>query len=299
MKVSEINIPFGKYHTYCRIVGPASDRPPLLLLHGGPGSSHNYFELLDNLANRSGRQLIMYDQLGCGLSSIPDDHPELYTAENWVAELVNLRQYLQLDQLYLLGQSWGGMLAIIYLCDYHPQGIQGVILSSTLSSARLWASELHRLIKFMPKDDREAIRRAEETGDYTASSYRRANEHFMELHAAARVSPQSPEPLRRPKRGGTKSYLTAWGPNEYNPLGNLKDYEYTAKLSRISVPALVIDGTDDLCTPLVAKTMADHLPNAEWRLFQNARHMVFAEQPAAYQQTVTNWLRKVENKIYS
>ena len=126
MQVREINIPFGKYHTYCRIVGPASDRPPILLLHGGPGSTHNYFELLDDLATQAGRQLIMYDQLGCGRSSIPDDHPELYTAKNWVAELENLRHYLQLDQAYLLGQSWGGMLAIIYLCDYHPQGIQGV-----------------------------------------------------------------------------------------------------------------------------------------------------------------------------
>ena len=73
MQVREINIPFGKYHTYCRIVGPASDRPPILLLHGGPGSTHNYFELLDDLANRAGRQLIMYDQLGCGRSSIPDE----------------------------------------------------------------------------------------------------------------------------------------------------------------------------------------------------------------------------------
>ena len=294
MQVREINIPFGKYHTYCRIVGPASDRPPILLLHGGPGSTHNYFELLDDLANRAGRQLIMYDQLGCGRSSIPDDHPELYTAKNWVAELENLRHYLQLDQAYLLGQSWGGMLAIIYLCDYHPQGIQGVILSSTLSSARLWASELYRLIKYMPEKDQAAIRHAEETSDFTDPAYQRANAAFMELHAAGRVTAQSPEPLRRDKQGGDQAYLTAWGPNEYNPLGNLRDYEYTAKLAQITAPALVIDGTNDLCTPLVAKTMYDHLPNARWKLFQGARHMVFAEQTTAYEQTVTDWLITVE-----
>ncbi len=294
MQVREINIPFGKYHTYCRVVGPTSDRPPILLLHGGPGSTHNYFELLDDLADRAGRQLIMYDQLGCGRSSIPDDHPELYTAENWVAELENLRHYLQLDQLYLLGQSWGGMLAIIYLCDYHPRGVQGVILSSTLSSARLWASELHRLIKFMPEKDQAAIRHAEETGDFADPAYQRANTTFMELHAAGRVTAQSPEPLRRAKQGGEQAYLTAWGPNEYNPLGNLRDYEYTAKLARIKIPALVIDGTNDLCTPLVAKTMYDRLPNAHWELFQGARHMVFAEQTTAYEQTVTDWLTAVE-----
>lgn len=294
MNVTEINIPFGHYHTYCRIVGTTSDRPPLLLLHGGPGSTHNYFELLDDLATQTGRQLIMYDQLGCGRSSIPDDQPELYTAGTWVAELVNLRRYLGLDQVYLLGQSWGGMLAIIYLCDYHPRGVNGVILSSTLSSARLWASELHRLIGFMPAEDQAAIHRAERTGDFTTPAYQRANAAFMALHAAATVTAQSPAPLRRPKRGGDQAYLTAWGPNEYNPLGNLKDYEYTAKLGQITVPALVIDGTDDLCTPLVAKTMVDHLPNVHWKLFQGARHMVFAEQPAAYKRTVAKWLANVE-----
>ena len=294
MNVTELSIPFGHFHTYCRIVGKPSDRVPLLLLHGGPGSTHNYFELLDGLAERTGRQLIMYDQLGCGRSSIPDDQPTLYTAGTWVAELANLRRYLGLDHVYLLGQSWGGMLAIIYLCDYQPQGVDGVILSSTLSSARLWASELHRLIKFMPAADQAAIRQAEATGDFSNPAYQRANAAFMALHAAAPVTPQSPEPLRRVKQGGAVAYLTAWGPNEYNPLGNLKDYEYTTRLDRIRMPALVIDGTNDLCTPLVAKTMFDHLPHACWQLFQGARHMVFAEQPAAYEQTVADWLAVIE-----
>lgn len=294
MKVREVMIPFDNYQTYCRIVGEPTDRAPLLLLHGGPGSTHNYFELLDDLATRAGRQLIMYDQLGCGHSTIPDDHPEVYTAQTWVAELENLRDYLNLNRLYLLGQSWGGMLAIIYLCDYRPQGIQGVILSSTLSSAKLWASELHRLIGFMPEEEQAAILNAERSGNFTAPAYLRANEHFMELHAAARVTPQSPEPLRRAKQGGEQAYLRAWGPNEYNPLGNLRDYEYTGRLDEIQIPALVIDGTNDLCTPLVAKTMFDHLPNARWHLFQNARHMVFAEQTELYEQVVCDWLADQE-----
>ena len=294
MNVTELNIPFGHFHTYCRIVGEPGGRPPLLLLHGGPGSTHNYFELLDDLAERTGRQLIMYDQLGCGRSSIPDDQPELYTAGTWVAELANLRRYLDLDQVYLLGQSWGGMLAIIYLCDYQPQGVQGVILSSTLSSARLWSNELHRLIRFMSEKDQAAIRQAEQTSDFTSPIYQQANAAFMARHAAAPVTPESPEPLRRAKRGGNRAYLTAWGPNEYNPLGNLRNYEYTTRLNWIKIPTLVIDGTNDLCTPLVAKTMFDHLPNARWQLFSGARHMVFAEQTAAYERTVADWLGMVE-----
>lgn len=288
--VKEEMVPFGNYQTYCRIVGEETDRAPLVFLHGGPGSSHNYFELLDDLARQSHRKLIMYDQIGCGQSSIPDDHPELYNAQTWVAELQNLRQYLHLGQIHLLGQSWGGMLAIIYLCDYHPQGVQSLILSSTLSSAKLWASELHRLIQFMPLKDQQAIQLAEAENDFTSDAYQKANAAFMELHAAAQPTDSSPEPLRRPKRGGEQAYLTAWGPNEYNPQGNLANYEYTDQLKDIQTPSLIIDGTNDLCTPLVAKTMADQLPHSSWHLFQNARHMVFVEQPRAYQHLLTQWL---------
>ena len=119
MQITEKYLPFGNWQTYRRIVGEATDRAPLLLLHGGPGSSHNYFEVLDQVAEKSGRQVIMYDQLGCGNSSIPDDQAETaYTAQTWVKELENVREQLGLDQIHLLGQSWGGMLALIYLCDY-------------------------------------------------------------------------------------------------------------------------------------------------------------------------------------
>lgn len=289
--VKEGYLPFGKWRTYYRIVGQPSDTAPLVLLHGGPGSSHNYFEVLDELALKSHRQLIMYDQLGCGNSSIPDQHPELYNAQTWVHELGNLREQLHLDKMHLLGQSWGGMLAIIYLCDYHPTGIQSVILSSTLSSASLWSSELHRLIKFLPQGEQKAINDAEANDDFSSPTYQAANRHFMELHTA-KLNANSPEPLRRPVHGGDKAYLTAWGPNEYCPNGNLHDYEYTDQLIHLTTPALIIDGTNDLCTPLVAKTMADRLPNAEWHLFQGARHMVFAEQTTKYEQLVTNWLNR-------
>lgn len=266
MKISYQKMPFMGYQTAIRIVGAPSSKSPLLLLHGGPGSCHNYFEVLDRLAGVSGRQLIMYDQLGCGDSSIPDDHPELYTARTWVQELIAVRQFLHLDQLHLLGQSWGGMLAIIYLCDYQPTGIKSVILSSTLSSASLWSQELHRLIKYLPLREQMAIKQAEKEDNFTSSAYRKANEHFMNEHVL-KITPALPEPVRRPKKGGQVAYQTAWGPNEYTPEGNLHNYEYTAKLARIKVPTLITSGTDDLCTPYIAKTMADHIPRSKWHLF--------------------------------
>ena len=110
MEIHEGYIPFMGYKTYYRTVGKfEGNKKPLILLHGGPGSTHNTLEVLDCLAN-DGRMLIYYDQLGCGLSSIEGSHKELWNKETWVKELDNLREYLHLDEVHLLGHSWGGML---------------------------------------------------------------------------------------------------------------------------------------------------------------------------------------------
>ncbi len=291
MEIITRKMPFMGYETAIRTVGRRNDKAPLVLLHGGPGSSHNYFEVLDKLAEKSGRQLIMYDQLGCGQSSIPDDHPELYTKETWVKELEAVREFLHLHEIHLFGQSWGGMLAIIYMCDYHPQGIKSLILSSTLSSAKLWSKELHRMIKYLPIEEQAAIHRAEITHNFTASDYLKANEHFMSQHVI-KMSDDLPEPVRRAKKGGTVAYETAWGPNEYTPEGNLHDYEYTDKLRRITVPTLITSGTDDLCTPYVAKTMKDRIPNSEWKLFEYCGHMPFVQKTDEYMDLLTKWMEK-------
>ena len=291
MKITEGYMPFQGYQTYYRIIGEAKNNTaPLLLLHGGPGSSHNYFEMLDDLTN-AGFQLVMYDQLGCGKSSAPDE-PELWQAQTWIDELAALRDHLDLGHVHLLGQSFGGMLAIMYLLEEKPQGVDSLILSSTLSSAKLWASEQHRMIKYLPQKEQDAIAQAEKTGDYTTPGYQIANEHYMALHAAAPVTESSPEPLRRAKINGQQAYQVAWGPNEYTPTGTLHDYEYTERLAEITIPTLITNGTDDLCTPLVAKTMYDHLPNAKWELFQNSRHMPFIEHHDKYIVLLKDWLAK-------
>lgn len=277
-----------QWRTYYRIVGTPSAKAPLVLLHGGPGSTHTYFEVLDGLAVRLDRQLIMYDQLGCGRSTIPTD-PAVYRAETWVEELQALRRHLKLEQIHLLGQSWGGMLAIIYLCDYAPSGVQSVILSSTLSSARLWAQEQHRLLQYLPLTAQEALKQAEVTGNYSGSAYQAADALFMQYYCRDRAVTNA-EPLQREVRMGTESYVAAWGPNELVPQGTLKDYEYTDKLQQVKVPALITSGTDDLCTPLVAKTMYDRLPNARWELFAGAKHMAFAEQTTQYADLLDTWL---------
>ena len=290
MKITEGYMPFLEYQTYYRIVGEKSEKAPLLLLHGGPGSTHNYFELLDDLA-LDNRQIIMYDQLGCGLSSMPDK-PELWTAEAWLKELMALREFLKLDTIHILGQSWGGMLLIKYLCDIKPKGVKSAILSSTLSSAELWKEEQHRLIKLMNIKDQEAIEKAEKTNDFSSEDYLKANDVFMLRHAGDTPTKESKEPLRREKNRGTQSYLHAWGPNEFFPMGTLKTFDYTEKLHEITEPTLVISGADDLSTPIIAKTMYDEIPHAKWELFQHSRHMPFVDEEEKYKQILISWLNE-------
>lgn len=283
---------FNQYQTYYRIIKPAhSTKTPLVMLHGGPGSTHNYFEIFDEFAQKYKQPIIMYDQIGCGNSSIPND-PSIYNRQTWLKELDALIKHLQLSSSHLLGQSFGGMLAIMYLCDYQPTNVKSVILSSTLSDANLWGQEQQRMIKELPLNLQQAIALAQETGDFTSSEYLKANEEFMLRHCAPHFTKNDPEPLWRPKKSGTLAYQTAWGPNEYSPLGNLADYNYTAKLHQIKIPSLIISGTDDLCTPLVAKTMFDNLPDAKWELFANCRHMPFVENYPKYCQILADWLNE-------
>ena len=281
------------YKTYYRIVGECKGgKKPLVLLHGGPGSTHNYFEVLDCLAEE-GRAIISYDQIGCGNSYV-DGHPELWCDKTWDNELIQLRRHLGLEEIHLLGQSWGGMLAIEYLCNYKPQGIKSVILSSTLSSAKLWAHEQHRRIKFLSLEDQQAIAKAEKENKFDTPEYLAANEHFMLRHCAGEMTKESPECLRREKKSGSEAYLYGWGPNEYTPTGSLGNFEYTDQLKDIKEPALIISGTNDLCSPLIAKTMYDRIPNARWELFEDCRHMCFVEDNDRYCALLNEWMEKYD-----
>lgn len=289
MKITEGYMPFEGFKTYYRIVGEKTPgKAPLVLLHGGPGSTHNYFEVLDKIAE-TGRQVIMYDQIGCG-NSFVEGHPELFNADTWIKELIELRKHLGLDEIHLLGQSWGGMQTIWYALEYKPKGIKSYILSSTLSSAKLWEEEQKRRISYMSKEDQEALLGAVESGDYSSKEYNDALGRFMNMYCAGEVTSESPECLRRPKKSGTEAYIVGWGHNEFSPTGTLAGYEFTDRLHEIKEPCLITSGAIDLCSPYIAKVMHDRIPNSSWELFQFSRHMPFVEETEKYMDVLTKWL---------
>lgn len=293
MKITEGYLPFREGRTYYRAVGECTgSKKPLLLLHGGPGSTHNYFEVLDDLAERDGRMVIMYDQIGCGNSYI-EGHPEYFTAPVWIEELENLRRELKLTDVHILGQSWGGIMALWYALDYKPQGVRSYILSSTLPSAKLWEQEQHRRISYMSPEDRQALAQALATGNYDDPAYLRALDRFMAQHCGP-ILDELPECLTRAKKTGRESYLVGWGPNEFTPTGTLSGFEVTDRLHEIETPCLITSGQRDLCSPYIAKTMFDRLPHARWELFQYSGHMPFVEEHEKYVTVLADWLNSQE-----
>lgn len=292
MEIREGYMPFLEYKTYYRVVGKnTGNKKPLVLLHGGPGSTHNYFKVLDRIAEEDGRQLVMYDQIGCGNSYV-ENRPDLWNSKVWIEELIELRKHLGLDEIHLLGQSWGGMQTLEYVCNYKPEGLKSIILSSTLPASWLWAEEAQRMIAQMPQDMQDAIKKATESGDYSSPEYQAAEAEYMRQHCAGEVTENDPECLRRPKKAGRESYVVGWGPNEFTPLGTLKDYDVIDQLGDIKEPALIINGGNDLCTPYVAKFMYDRIPNSEWELFRTCRHMCFVEDNDHYVEVLKKWMNK-------
>lgn len=288
-------VPYSGFKTYYRTV-KGGKKTPLLLLHGGPGSTHNYFEVLDRVAYEDGRDVISYDQLGCGNSFI-DGCPQLWRMETWLGELEAVRSRLGLEKVFILGQSWGGMLLLEYVCRRSPKGVSGIVLSSTLPSSRLWGAEQLRLISQLPDDERAAIASAVSSGDYSGDAYGSAEAHYMSLHCFS-ASDGYPECVRRPKRTGRESYEVAWGPNEFTPTGTLSDFDVTDLLKDIKTPALIMSGGSDLCTPYIAKTMYDAIPGAEWVLFRECRHMCFVEDNDGYVSALIRFMNGIEGKSY-
>ena len=290
-KITEGYMPFMGYKTYYRIAGEAADnKAPLICLHGGPGSTHNYFEVLDNVADEDGRQIISYDQIGCGNSYL-DGHPELWNKEVWLDELEALRDYLGIEKCHIIGQSWGGMMQIAYAVDRHPSGVLSFIISSGHPSSSLWEREGLRRIKMMPPDMQEVIYHALDTGEFSGEAYERAEAEYMARYCDY-WEKDLPECCTRPKKSGREAYVCGWGPNEFAPTGTLKDFEYIDRLGEIEVPSLIMSGISDLCSPLVAKTMHDGIKGSEWILWERARHTCFVDRHDDYCRELIKWMNK-------
>jgi L-proline amide hydrolase len=268
VRASDDFLPFRGFRTWHRVVGDGEEprRLPLLVLHGGPGSAHDALEGLGALGER-GRRVVFYDQLGSGESDRPDD-TSLWTVETFLEQLQSVRDRLGLDEIHLFGSSWGGMLAVEYALT-QPDGLAGLVLNSTPTSAPRWAEETARLAEGL---DEQAFRRR----------------HIC------RLDPE-PEILERARaKFGKQVYETMWGPNEFTVTGTLKDWDVIGRLGEIRIPTLITSGRHDECTPTLVEPLRAGIAGSEWVIFEDSAHMAYLEEPDRYLQVVGDFLERVE-----
>ena len=278
-------IAFRGYHTWYRVVGDrASSRAPLLALHGGPGSTHHYFEPLARLADE--RAVVVYDQLGCGSSDRPDVEWELALFREEVAAV---RRQLGLGRIHLLGTSWGGMLALEHVLS-GVGGICSLILSSTLGSAQQWAAEQKRLRDGLPPDVVDTLDRHEQAGTYADPEYEAAEAVLFDRHFYRGPKPRAELERMNAERGGAV-YAAMWGPNEWTPIGPLKDWDVRSRLAEIDVPTLVVRGRHDMCTDAIAETLVGGIAGAKEVVLEDSSHTPVLEETDRYLEVVGGFVR--------
>jgi len=292
LTVTEGVIPFREYETWYRVTGDlSSDLTPLVVLHGGPGCSHDYLLSLTEIAS-GGRPVIHYDQLGGGRSThLPEKGPDFWTVELFLSELDNLLEFFGIaDRYYLLGQSWGGMLGAEHAIR-RPRGLRALIISNSPASMALWASEAKALRSEMPEEIEAALDRHEADGTTNDPEYLAATQAYYDLHVC-RVVPNPPEVVRTFEIMSEDStvYNTMNGPNEFFCIGTLRDWSVVNEVQFIQAPTLLLSGRFDEATLATVEPFFERIPEVRWEIFEKSSHMPFVEEPERYRAVVEQFL---------
>jgi proline iminopeptidase len=270
---------FRGYHTWYRIYGErGSGAVPLLALHGGPGSTHNYFAPLEELADE--RPVVLYDQIGCGKSDRPNDIE--WSVDVFRDEVQAVRDQLELERIHLLGTSWGGMLALEHVLS-GATGVVSLVLSSTLASIDEWAQEQVRLLRGMSLEPVSA----------DDPEHERINELYFDEHFYRGPKPRA-ELERMQAERAVDVYCAMQGPNEWTVTGALRGWDVTDRLHEIGIPTLVIRGRYDMCTEKVAARLLDGIRGAREVVLEHSSHTPVLEETAPYLEALRGFFKDVE-----
>jgi proline iminopeptidase len=281
-----IEVPGGRVYYEAHGDGPGR---PLLCLHGGPGFTHHSVAPLADLADE--RQVILFDQLGCGKSDRPSD-PSVWNTPRYVEEIAAIQETLGLEQFHMFGNSWGGMLSTRFFVDKRPTVIS-LVLSGTPHDMPRYISELGRLRPSLSAETWKVIDRHEAHGWFSCPEYAAAMVPFYKQHFC-RLDPWPEEVELSFEEIGADSYLAMNGPSEFNITGVIKDWDVTAELPGVDVPALVVAGAYDELSPESQRDMADLLPQGEFVLLDQGAHMSFWDDREAFMAATREFLARVE-----
>jgi L-proline amide hydrolase len=290
------------HQTWYKVVGPdpvPGGPLPLVVLHGGPGCTHDYLLSLKDLAAPGpaapARPVIFYDQLGNGNSThLPGRGEDFWTVELFVAELQNLVAQLGLAEggFHLLGQSWGGFLAQEYALT-QADGLRGVVLADTASSWLGFLDECNRLRAGLPPEVEAVLRRHEEAGTFSDPEYAEACEVFYQRHVC-RLVPMPDDVARTFELldADPTVYHTMNGPSEFHCIGSAIGWSVTGRLGEIGNPVLIVSGRHDEAGLPLQATLLNGLPTAELTVFGDSSHMPHWEERERYMDVVGGWLAR-------
>lgn len=292
IEVREGHAPFREYRTWYRVTGDlASGKPPVLVLHGGPGCTHDYVDSIKGLAG-NGRAVVHYDQLGNGRSThLRDKGPDFWQPPLFVEELDNLLRHLGVAGAYhVLGQSWGGMLAAEHAV-LRPKGLKALVISDSPASMETWVSEANKLREALPAEVQATLLKHEKAGTTSSPDYIKATRVFYDRHVC-RVNPWPPEVARTfaALEEDPTVYFTMNGPSEFHVVGTLKHWSIVDRLHLIQAPTLLISGKYDEATPACVQPYADRIKNVRWAKFENSSHMPHVEETERYLRVVGDFL---------
>jgi proline iminopeptidase len=290
-----IETPAGRFKVWTKRVGN-NPSIKLLLLHGGPGATHEGFEAFDSFLPAAGVEYYYYDQLGSTNSDQPDD-PDLWEVDRFVEEVEQVRVALGLDRtnFFLYGQSWGGILAIEYALKYQ-QHLKGLVISNMMASIPAYNRYAENVL--MPAMDQNAlaeIKRLEATGQTSDPAYMDLLMEQHYVHHVLRIPFEEwPDPMVRLFKHINESvYVSMQGPSELGASGKLVNWDRTADLPRLDVPALVMGAEHDTMDPAHLRWMAETLPQGRYWHCPDGSHCALYDDQVVYMQGLIEFLTSV------
>lgn len=269
----------------------------LLLLNGGPGATHEYFEVMESFLPAEGIEFIYYDQLGTGNSDNPKD-TAFWDLPRYVEEVEQVRAALNLtpDNFYLLGHSWGGILAMQYALKYN-KNLKGLIISNMMASCPDYGKYADQVLaKQMNPAVVKEVNEIEAKGAYTSPRYMELlMPNFYAKHICRLPIDQWPDPLTRAMSKINQSlYVTMQGPSEFGIAGNLTNWDVKAELPKITVPTLTIGAQHDTMDPEHMKWMATQFPNGSYLYCANGSHMSMYDDQKTYMSGLIKFIKGVD-----
>ena len=290
----------GTFNVWTKRVGN-NPRIKVLLLHGGPGATHEYFECFDSFLPQEGIEYYYYDQLGSAYSDNPND-TSLWNIPRFVEEVETVRKALGMDStnFFLLGHSWGGVLGIEYALKYQ-QNLKGLIISNMVPSIPDYVKYANEVLgPQLPKEILSQIRAFELKGDYTNPNYLKLiNDYYYPQHVIRMPVNNWPNPVVRAfARINYPLYLRMQGPSEFGVVGDavLKNWDRKADLPKIKVPTLSIGGEFDTMDPKAMEAMAKGVQNGTYLYCPKGSHMSMYDDQQTYFTGLINFIKKVDNK---